>query len=82
MVNGIKSTLKSLKVLELSSPQKREWSIGNTFARRIPKADHCHGMATEEVKHTGVSIEPIKEVKDSKNNKNISTMSLNSNNQS
>jgi DNA-binding IclR family transcriptional regulator len=29
MVNGIKSTIKSLKVLELFSPQKREWSIQN-----------------------------------------------------
>jgi IclR family KDG regulon transcriptional repressor len=27
MVNGIKSTVKSLKVLELFSPQKREWSV-------------------------------------------------------
>jgi DNA-binding IclR family transcriptional regulator len=29
MVNAIKSKLKSLKVLELFSPQKREWSIQN-----------------------------------------------------
>jgi IclR family KDG regulon transcriptional repressor len=27
MVNGIKSTLKSLKLLELFTPQKREWSV-------------------------------------------------------
>ncbi len=27
MVNGIKSTLKSLKLLELFTPQKREWNI-------------------------------------------------------
>ena len=65
MVNGIKSTLKSLKFPELSSPPKREWSIRKALERRIPKPEQCYGMSTEEVKDTGLSIHTNKEVKNS-----------------
>ena len=32
MANGIKSTLKSLKLLELFTPQRKEWSIPDMIA--------------------------------------------------